>query len=127
MRHERLAEYLAEVERAVAGLRHGYVEHYREELLTPCRANLRIWIRFANGRLLEVSEAVVVEGGALVPLSYRYHCQDAGNRLLFRYDNTPHFPELSSFPHHKHLPDRTVAAGRPSLFDVLKECGELPG
>nr|WP_253881088.1 MULTISPECIES: DUF6516 family protein [Microcystis] len=36
-------------------------------------------------------------------LDYRYHFQDEQNNLVFRYDSTPHFPNLSTFPHHKHL------------------------
>jgi Family of unknown function (DUF6516) len=42
-------------------------------------------------------------------IDYRYHFQDAQNNLIFRYDSTPHFPELHSFPHHKHLPDQVIA------------------
>jgi hypothetical protein len=46
---------------------------------------------------------------------------------LFRYDNTPHFPGLSSFPHHKHLSDGTsvVACAAPTLAQVLAEIEAL--
>ena len=74
--HSRLADYLQGVEAALGALRGVYVESYQEELLTPRRANLRIRVRFANGRLLEINEAVVVEGETLCHLDYRYHCQD---------------------------------------------------
>jgi hypothetical protein len=63
----------------------------------------------------------------LVSLDYRYHCQDAQNRLLFRYDNAPHFPDLASFPHHKHLPDDTVESEKPTIFQVLKESEAMSG
>jgi hypothetical protein len=39
MLHERLADYLAEVESAVRALADGYVERYEEEILTPERAS----------------------------------------------------------------------------------------
>jgi hypothetical protein len=58
---------------------------------------------------------------SLVSLDYRYHCQDEKNRLIFRYDSTPHFPALSSFPHHKHLPDEVIACKKPNLEQVLQE------
>jgi hypothetical protein len=45
---------------------------------------------------------VIVTDHILTFLDYRYHCQDQQNSLIFRYDSTPHFPNLSSFPHHKH-------------------------
>ena len=84
MLHELLASYLDKVERAVRQCRPAYVEHYVEEVLTPRRVNLRIRIRFASALLLEISEAVVIEDDRLVPLDYRYHCQDGSNRLVFR-------------------------------------------
>ena len=57
-------------------------------------ANLRIRLRFESGHILEINEAVIVVEDRLVPLDYRYPCQDEHNHLLFRYDSTPHFPDL---------------------------------
>lgn len=37
------------------------------------------------------------------------------------YDSTPHFPNLSSFPHHKHLPNDVIAVDKPELVEVLRE------
>jgi len=119
--HSRLADYLQGVDAALGVLRGVYVESYQEELLTPRRANLRIRVRFAGGRLLEINEAVVVEGDTLCHLDYRYHCQDIDTALIFRYDSTPHFPELPGFPYHKHLPDDTTPAERPHIDQVLAE------
>ena len=118
--HDSLERYFAEIETAVAQLS-AYAESYVEEILTAERANLRIRLRFENGALLEINEALIIENGALKSLGYRYHLQRANNELLFRYDNTPHFPDLPSFPHHKHLRDAVVAASKPDLLDVLKE------
>lgn len=119
--HSRLAGYLGRVEAALAGLRGAYVESYIEEFLTPGRANVRIRVRFSNGRLLEVNEAVAVVGGVLSHLDYRYHCQGPDNALVFRYDSTPHFPGLPGFPRHKHLPGETLPAPRPQVAEVLAE------
>jgi len=41
--------------------------------------------------------------------------------LIFRYDSTPHFPNLPNFPHHKHLPDDIIASEKPEITQVLKE------
>ena len=125
MLHKRLADYLAEVEIAVGRLAEGYVERYEEEILTPERVNLRLRIRFVSGYLLEVSEAVIVAEGVLQNLGYRYHCQDSNQALVFRYDDTPHFPDLASFPHHKHLPDDVIATAAPVLVRVLEEAAAL--
>ncbi len=121
MRHNLLQDYLNAVELAISSLTNVYVEQYIEEILTAKRANLRIRLRFTTGCLLELNEAVIVEVDSLVSLDYRYHCQDVQNRLLFCYDNTPHFPKLTSFPHHKHLPDDVIASVKPTIFQVIKE------
>jgi hypothetical protein len=113
------------VEAALGPVRDGYIELYVEELLTPDRANLRVRVRFENGRLLEISEALVVENECLRHLDYRYHCQDAGNDLVFRCDSAPHFPELPLFPHHKHLAEATEPAERPPIDRVLLEAGRV--
>jgi hypothetical protein len=118
--HDSIELYFAAVEAAVARLP-AYTENYTEEILTAQRANLRIRLRFDNGALLEINEALVVVNGALTTLGYRYHLQRANNELVFRYDNTPHFPGLPSFPNHKHLRDAVVAAGKPDLLEVLQE------
>ena len=118
--HNFLERYFAAIEVAVSQLP-AYAENYVEEILTSERANLRIRLRFQNGSLLEINEAIIVEDDALKTLGYRYHFQRAGNELVFRYDNTPHFPDLPSFPHHKHLRNAVAAASKPDLLDVMQE------
>ena len=103
------------------------VERYTEEILTSQRANLRIRLRFEQGHLLEIHEAVVVVEDCLVPLDYRYHCQDAHNHLLFRYDSTPHFPGLANFPHHKHLSGGVIGCEKPEIEQVVQEAMEALG
>ena len=121
MPHSLLTDYLAKVEQAIESCEGVYVERYIEEILTPKRANLRIRLRFEQGRLLEINEAVVISSDELIWLDYRYHCQDEKNRLLFRYDSTPHFPDLPSFPHHKHLSDSVISSDKPNLTAVIEE------
>ena len=124
--HSALGAHLRAVEALLGTLGDAYIESYVEELLTGDRANLRVRVRFETGRLLEINEALAVEDERLRHLDYRYHCQDAGGGLVFRYDSAPHFPDLPLFPQHKHLPDRTVGEGRPSIERVLAEAGSDP-
>jgi hypothetical protein len=122
---EPVLNYLTELESAFSALSSGYIERYEEECLTPERVNLRIRVRFPKGYMLEWNEAVIGEEGRVEHLAYRYHFQDKDNNLIFRYDNTPHFPGLKTFPHHKHLRDNVIDAKRPSVLEVLKEVSEL--
>ena len=115
-----LAGYLNDVESAVQGLKDAYVEFYEEEIIASDRINLRIRLRFSSGYLLELNESVVAEG-EIKHLGYRYHFQDEQNNLVFRYDNTPHFPKLKGFPNHKHTQSEVEAGNKPSILDVIKE------
>ncbi len=121
MLHKTLAAYLDSIENALQNLTDVYAEKYEEEILIVDRANLRIRLRFSNGSLLEINEAIMVEMQKLSFLSYRYHYQNKQNQLIFRYDNTPHFPDLTTFPHHKHLKNKVIAAEKPDLTDVITE------
>ena len=127
MLHSLLSQYLADVETALKELKSAYIEHYSEEILTPFRVNLRIRVRFVNGHLLEINEAVIIKNGQIAYLSYRYHLQDKQNKLVFRYDNAPHFPTLDNFPHHKHLPDNVDSTKKISIVDAIKEASLIIG
>ena len=116
-----LSDYLSRAEQAVLECPDAYVEQYIEEALTPDRVNLRIRIRFDAGHLLEISEAILADGDGLDFLDYRYHFQDENNDLIFRYDSTPHFPEIPSFPHHKHLPNAVTPSDKPGIQQILME------
>ncbi|MGA2226214.1 MAG: toxin TumE [Syntrophobacteraceae bacterium] len=121
MLHDILRRYLEEAEIAIARIKDAYVEQYQEEILTPKRVNLRVRVRFVDGSLLELNEAVIVEANVIEHLDYRYHLQDVRNRLLLRYDNTPHFPDVDTFPHHKHVRDSVVPSARPSVQQAIEE------
>ncbi|MCA6507846.1 MAG: hypothetical protein IM585_21955 [Pseudanabaena sp. M135S2SP2A07QC] len=98
-----------------------YVENYNATILSSERANLKLRLRFYFKYLLSISEALVVVDDQIMVIDYRYHFQDGQHNLIFRYDNTPHFPSLSSFPHHKHLTDRVVSANQPSIAMVIQD------
>lgn len=120
-----LSNYLNQVEQAILQCENIYVERYESEILTSLRANLKIRLRFNQRYLLEINEAIVITDNQLEFLDYRYHFQDEKNCLVFRYDSTPHFPNLSTFPHHKHLPDNVISSHKPEITQVLKEVTEL--
>ena len=116
-----LSQYLGDAATGVRKLEDAKVECYEEEILAANRVNLRIRIRFLSGYLLELNESVIVEAEDIVHLGYRYHFQNSQNNLVFRYDNTPHFPKIKSFPHHKHLKDNVIAVDKPSILKVIEE------
>ena len=125
MLHHILSQYLADIEDSIRRLESANVERYEEEVLTSSRANLRIRVRFLSGHLLEVNEAIVIEADQIKHLGYRYHFQNQHNNLIFRYDNTPHFPDLKSFPHHRHLSNKVEESEMPFILSVIQEAKNL--
>ena len=54
---------------------------------------------------------------------YSYQYQKEDDSLVFRYDNAPHYPEIKSFPHHRHQSseENIVECPEPDLESVLLE------
>jgi hypothetical protein len=79
-------------------------------------------IYFFDGSTLHLREFVNVEHD-VERYMYAYHYQRPDGTLVFRYDNTPHFPALPTFPHHKHAGSvsNVVSADPPDLQAVLTE------
>jgi len=125
MLHDILSRYLESIEAVVREINDAYIERYEEEILAFDRINLRIRVRFKSGYLFELNEAAIVEVDQFRRLNYRYHFQDNQNNLIFRYDNTPHFPDIVSFPHHKHLSNDVVSSDEPSVIRVIEEAIQL--
>ena len=125
MLHDILSRYLESIEAVVREINDAYVERYEEEIIASNRINLRIRVRFKSGYLFELNEAAIVEVDQFKRLNYRYHFQDNQNNLIFRYDNTPHFPDIESFPHHKHLCNGVASSDEPSVIRVIEEAVKL--
>jgi hypothetical protein len=102
-----------------------YVETYSAAILSSERANLKLRLCFYFRYLLSISEALIAVDDQVIAIDYRYHFQDEQNNLIFRYDNTPHFPDLPSFPHHKHLPNRVISCQQPNIILVMQDVMEF--
>ncbi len=90
----------------------------------PTRLVLKGTIIFINGTKLHFLEYISVEDNILERIVYWFHYVKPDNKLIFRYDNAPHHPELETFPHHKHLANGTVVASEeqtlPRVLDEIK-------
>lgn len=52
---------------------------------------------------------------------YSYHWQDQTGKLLIRWDNSPHWRNITTFPHHKHVGSKVLPSSRATIDEVLKE------
>ena len=55
---------------------------------------------------------------------YSYHCQKNDGDLIVRWDNKPHWKDMSTYPHHKHENDQVYPSHRVTIVDVLDEIEE---
>jgi hypothetical protein len=81
---------------------------------------------FSDGSLLHIREYVNVQD-VIERYMYVYQYQDREGVLVFRYDNSPHFPQLPTFPHHKHdgSESNVIRTNPPHLGAVLEEIRSL--
>ena len=94
---------------------------------TPYEGFIRGKLTLINGSTLQFLEYITInkKTGEITALKYRYNYIDFENKLIFRYDNAPHHPEIPTHPHHKHLPNGTVTpAEKPTLQKILYEIFE---
>ena len=83
----------------------------------PEKQALRAKASLESGFTLHITEAF-----AKSFRSYSYHLQK-NEKLIRRWDNAPHWPQMKTFPHHLHLTGEKDVRECPEVFikDVLLE------
>jgi len=78
-----------------------------------------------DSSILEISIFAVQFRDTISIDKYRLHYMNRVGRMLFRYDNAPHHPEIDTYPHHKHMPDKIIPSSMPSLQNILNEISAI--
>jgi len=82
-------------------------------------------VKFMDNSNLHFMEFVDV-GKKIEKYKYSYHYEDNSRSLIFRYDIAPHYRNIETFPHHKHVGgNKVVASKEPSLKEILYEIEKL--
>lgn len=98
--------------------------HILRERTTSLDGYLRARVVLTGNSQLEFAEYAQHRPDEQIEVvTYSYHWADAEDNLIRRWDNTPHFPDLSGFPHHIHEgPADVVRPGEPTnIFAILDE------
>lgn len=90
------------------------------------RGLFRARVSFWDSSFLTIDEVIDTKLGYPEILRYSYTYLK-GSEHIFRYDNAPHYPELPTFPHHKHVGPNEIpqASQKPTLNQVFKEIEDL--
>lgn len=79
--------------------------------------------RVERGKItfIDGSRLVTYESRKGSRFKYGYQWMNTVDETIFRWDNTPHFPEFDTFPNHRHVGADEVAEPHAfvSLIDVL--------
>ncbi|AEA46526.1 toxin-antitoxin system TumE family protein [Archaeoglobus veneficus] len=79
---------------------------------------IRFVVEFIDNSELHVFEHV---DRNLRKTDYSYHWQDKDRKLLLRWDNAPHHPEIETFPHHLHRGNKVEPAEELTFAEALKK------
>lgn len=116
-----LNTYLARLEDILRSRKDITIHSWRIRRITNI-AIFKAIIQFYDGSQLDLAEQVEkVSYREVKRVSYKYHYQQVDKTLIFRYDDSPHYPKLLTFPHHKHVKDKVYEAQAPNLTEVLRE------
>lgn len=76
--------------------------------------------------LFTTAQVELLPHGGVRLIHYRFQYQAEGKTVM-RYDNAPHFPEHTTFPHHKHIGEGEEAypCYAPRIEEVLQEIEEI--
>ena len=89
---------------------------------TKKEAYIRGNLIFIDLSLLKFAIYVQEKGKKLVFDKYRFQYMDYKKRVIFRYDNAPHYKDISTFPLHKHLRDgKVIESTIPQFHEILEE------
>jgi len=78
-----------------------------------------------NINFLDTSQLIVKEYLIGIRRKYSYHWQNNRGILKIRWDNAPHWPEIKTFPHHKHINNNIEESHEidiESVLEHIKKC-----
>jgi hypothetical protein len=118
-----LRSYLQAFHHAVDKINdYGFAESIdiRQEIRAAKQAVINANIVLVDGSVLNIKEFFDAKY-KVEKITYAYQYQDKKGKLIFRYDNARHKPELG-FDDHKHLADGTIIqSSPPDISHVVDE------
>ncbi|MEW6274375.1 MAG: DUF6516 family protein [Bacillota bacterium] len=99
---------------------------FLKKKVTVSDGYLRVRVSLIKNTLLEISIYCQSKRSAVELVDYRFHWQDHDGRLIKRWDNARHHPQLSSYPDHVHVGHdaNVLSSGKmdfQKLLRILKE------
>ena len=103
----KVREYIRLVQEVIRTAPHVISFEIAFEEIDQWECYIRGKLQIDGGLELHIAEYVIT-GPTLKRTKYRYHLQGAEGKMLVRWDNAPHHPQVATFPHHRHESDGDV-------------------
>lgn len=104
-------EYYASVQKAILAAPHVVQTDISFDEVSEEECYIRGVITLTGGFELHIAEYVVTEP-EFKRLKYRFHLQTPDSRMIARWDNAPHHPQVKTHPDHIHV-GKMVKANPP--------------
>jgi hypothetical protein len=112
-------DYYLSLQNAIHAVPHVLRSDVRFEEIDVNECYVRGILTLIGGFELHIAEYVVTDPVLTRP-KYRYHLQTSDGKLVSRWDNAPHHPDVSTFPDHRHDDHSGVHPAPPmNVPDVL--------
>lgn len=82
---------------------------------------IKIKAEVSDGTLLYIHE--IYRGNNY---KYSYQWQEDDGKIIKRWDNSPHWKNISTFPYHMHIGDEVHPCPRMTVTDVIDEIRNRP-
>ena len=81
----------------------------------------RYRIELKDGSTIDLTERLCQQGKKLDATKYRCQWQAQSGKVIKRWDNAPHHPEIDTFPDHLHVgfDDNVVRFNKISVLNIL--------
>lgn len=102
---EKIEEYLSSIKTLI--ILDSHIVHWsvlREEIYEK-KGFYRYRLKLKDESFIEAFEYFIIIENEIRTVKYSFHWQDKSGKLIKRWDNAPHHPEIETFPHHLHLND----------------------
>ncbi len=111
-------EYYITVQKAILSATHVIQSDISFDEISEEECYIRGSLTLTGGYQLHIAEYVVTEP-KFNRLKYRFHLQTAKGKLIVRWDNAPHHPEIETHPDHLHVGEKIKATSPMDISQVL--------
>ena len=115
-----IEKHLDEIDRIIKDDSLVFFSDIQKVYTSPNSTYIKAEVRFIGNTLLNLFQHIRFKESKPI-INYRYHYMDSKNNLIFRYDNAPHYPNVSTFPHHKHILSGMKESEMPSIENLITE------